>query len=70
MNSSFNFLKDNPKLQVLYNNVYQTERLYSLGFFPQEMTTLRNIAEQLVKTILRKNHINPEGNTFANNLRL
>lgn len=69
MNSSFDFLKDNPKLQVLYNNIYQTERLYSLGFFPQEMTTLRNIAEQLVKAILRKNHINPEGNTFATNLR-
>lgn len=68
MNSSFDFLKDNPKLQILYNNIAQTERLYSLGFFPQELTTLRSIAEQLVKDILRKSHLNPEGNTFATNL--
>lgn len=70
MESSFDFLKDNSKLEGLYKNLRQTERLYSLGFFSQETTTLRSIAEQLAKKILEANRIKFEsGSTFASNLR-
>lgn len=70
MESSFDFLKDNSKLEGLYKNLRQTERLYSLGFFSQETTTLRSIAEQLAKKILEANRIKIEsGSTFASNLR-
>lgn len=50
--SSFEFLSGYPKYAIYYKNLLHLERLYSLGFFTEELTSARKIAEQLTKDIL------------------
>lgn len=55
--SSFEFLSGYPKYAVYYRNLLQLERLYSLGFFTEELTSARKIAEQLAKDILQRENV-------------
>lgn len=69
--SSFEFLSGYPKYAVYYRNLLQLERLYSLGFFTEELTSARKIAEQLAKDILqREKRASAVTSTFAENLNL
>lgn len=69
--SSFEFLSCYPKYAVYYKNLLQLERLYSLGFFTEELTSARKIAEQLTKDILqREKRTSAVTSTFAENLNL
>lgn len=69
--SSFEFLSGYQKYAVYYKNLLNLERLYSLGFFTEELTSARKIAEQLTKDILQREKRTPAGtSTFAENLNL
>ena len=69
--SSFEFLSGYQKYAVYYKNLLNLERLYSLGFFTEELTSARKIAEQLTKDILQREKRTPVGtSTFAKNLNL